>query len=1538
MTMTAQAESPRSGRALVIRGHRYPILLPSVRDPRLQLAAVITSLQVLGQVAFEFKLSIAQILVSLVTCAVLEVSIAFWRQRVIMWPASALLTGNGVAFILRVPGTQHGDWWSMNGAWIYAATAAVSLLSKYVIAYRGRHIFNPSNFGLVLCFLVLGKNRAYPLEFWWGPMSWWMALALAIIVGGGLAILLRIRLIGIAIGFWISFGVAIGILALRGHAMTASWHLGPITSVYFWWVLITSPEILVFTFFMITDPKTIPRGRVARLVYAVSIGLLATLLIAPQTTEFGAKVALLGSLTLVCAARPVLEWLLPAAGSAEDGLVDWLRRTLPRSRAGLVGVLGAAAFVGLLTLAGLPARPGAATAARLLDVGALPQLTIVHSSGVASQLDRRTARVIAGDLIADLRAQADALRLRDGGHASHATSGAMLADVQRRIRGAQGREIVVPNYRIDRMSVRLQPGVGQGPPTVLAAVAGLVQHVTYGGPDETIVRRDDPAPFTGTFELGQGGSGYVVLGASGVASQATAPSPSPVQTVEVAGLHLRDVAQQVGLRFRQGSFRFGASNDVRAMMGGGLCWLDYNNDGWQDLFVVNSYSAADTAAWAAHGGLPRSALFENVKGRRFVDVTRRAHAGLAVQGDGCVAADFNGDGHTDLLVTTAEGIDLLWNNGNGTFTERARAAGLDASGWYTGAAVADVNGDGRPDVFVAGYTDPNDPVPGSAAGFPTNDAGVRDLLYLNEGPGPDGRTRFREVGVQAGLEAAGFSHGLGAAFVDYNGDGRPDLYVANDEDPNQLYENVPWPGGVRADPAGLGFRFEQRAAAEGVADRYAGMGIAVGDYNGDGRNDLFVSNSRREPSAAFVRTAKAGSPAFANARPSFLPGLGTDFAGWGASWVDLRNNGRPDLVLAAGAIPVTSLSRDAEPVRVLAPTAASGATPRFESAAGVLGRGGIVLNGRGVAAADVGNDGRVDVAINTIGGRLVLLRPTGPVGHWLDVKLDSFAPGATVTAVLPDGRRLVREVQAGSSYLSSEDARVHFGLGGATRVSALVVRFPGGGVSRLTGVQGDRIVDVHPPTPRLLAAAAPVAYRLDACRPVAPGGRSVARVWDEAALDVLREGNSPSVVQARDLFHLSAAMWDAWAAYDPAAAGYVFDGKASAADVAAARRTAISFAAYRLLLWRASYGANLQQTFGRLASTMRSLCYSPAFASTAGGSPAAVGNRIAAALIAYGLRDGSLERQHYVDPSYVPQNSPMVVSRPGSAMHDPTLWQPLAQGETAVQGLAPVPALVQSFVGSQWGSVRGFALRRSANGLPIDPGAPLMGDATTPSFKRAAVAVIRAGVGPAAASSVPSLPTSWNRRANRLVPSSLAGDVKLYFALNGALHDAAVAAWGVKRAYQAPRPISMIRYMAFQGQSSDPKAPSYNAEGLPLVPGLIELITPRTSPALAGDVGQVAIRTRRGWVLGTRWTPRTATPPSPGWVSGPSAFASAAAGVLGHVTGRSLVGDAAQVGSSDVADGIDLPADAGAGSRLGARVGARAWTLAQQYFDGSIDR
>jgi ASPIC/UnbV protein/VCBS repeat protein/uncharacterized protein DUF6851 len=1135
------------------------------------------------------------------------------------------------------------------------------------------------------------------------------------------------------------------------------------------------------------------------------------------------------------------------------------------------------------------------------------------------------------------------------------------------------------------------------------------------------------------------------------------------------GIRLTNVAGRVGLNFRQGSFRFGVSPDPAAMTGGGLCALDYNNDGWVDLFAVNSYSDANVGQWRTHGGLPRSALFRNTKGR-FTNVSHRSKANIAARGEGCVAADFNSDGLTDLYVTTAGYDKLLWNNGNGTFTQGARAAGIRSYGWHAGAAVGDVNGDGRPDLYVAGYADPNVPVPGSAAGFPNNVSGVRDLLYLNVGRDRKGHSKFREVGVQAGLEAARLDHSLGAVFSDFDGDGRVDLYVANDGDPNRLYQNIAWPGGRKADPAGLGFRFEERAASAGVADPHAGMGVAAADFNGDGRTDLFVSNSRGQGHAVYTgRQPLASGSSFDDVRAAFAPAFGNTFTGWGASWVDLDLDGRPDLVLTSGGIPVTNLARDAQPIQVLENMGAPpGSAPRFTDGTALVGGNDLPrVVGRGLTTADFDNDGRMDIAINTIGGKLELLRPTGAVGHWLAVRLARFSPGAVVTAVLPDGRRLVREVQAGSSYLSSQDPRVHFGLGASTSVSQLIVRYPDGHTVEQNNVPADRIVffgrqmrsaTIARSTGLAGRRSETTPYLIDGCTRTDLRGRSVARVWDEAMLDAIRRDLPAPTTHARNLFHVSAAMWDAWAAYDPAADGYFVTEKDKAPDVEAARETAISYAAYRVLLWRYAYGANVRVTFDELTRTLRSLCYRLDFTSTKGDSPAALGNRIAAAAIRYGRSDGSQERLHYTDESYVPVNTPLVVAEPATGMHDPTFWQPLALDHNIAQNGLSVPGKVQTFIGAHWGHVRGFALPASKNGIPIDPGPPPIGTPDDAAYKQAAVDVIRksAELDPAdrqtvdigldalgnnplgtndghgytvnpltgqpyAPERVPQAdytrvlaefwadgpssetpPGHWDVIANtvsdsplmasRIGPgaaSRLRWDVRMYFALNGAVHDAAIAAWGLKRKYQSVRPISMIRYLAQHGQSSDPKLPSYDPEGLPLIPGLIELITKESSApgqrhaALADHIGEIAIQAWRGnpndpsqvsgvgWILGGRWVPYQkatfVTPAFPGFVSGHSTFSRAAAEVLAADTGSpyfpggeftqtfspgylkfergpskpltlqwATYYDAAdQAGSSRIYGGIHIAADDFAGRRIGSRVGKQAWALAERYFAGT---
>jgi hypothetical protein len=590
--------------------------------------------------------------------------------------------------------------------------------------------------------------------------------------------------------------------------------------------------------------------------------------------------------------------------------------------------------------------------------------------------------------------------------------------------------------------VHYEAGNGQGPAIAVAALDGTRQLTTYSAlRGATVLHRDAPTVYHETLELqGDSGRWLVARIRRPVLRTAVSPALAKAAAAGFAGVRLTDVAQQVGLDFRQGAFRYGVTADTPAMMGGGLCWIDYNGDGWLDLFVVNDYGEGDIGAYHSHGGLPQTALFRSDHGH-FTNVSEQAHAALPVRGQGCVAGDLNGDGYPDLYVSTAQDDKLLWNNGNGTFTEGARSSGVVSFGWHTGAAIADVNGDGRPDLYVGGYTEANAPIPGSSAGYPTNHLGVRDLLFLNTGNGPDGHAHFREVGRQVGLDPKPYDHSLGAVFTDANGDGRLDLYVANDEDPNRLYLNEPTTGGV-------GFSFEDRASAKGVADPNAGMGIAAADYSGDGQTDLFVSNSRGQTHAVY----RGGPVTFTDTRATFTPAFGRNLTGWGDSWVDLNNDGTLDLVLANGEIPVKNLVQDARPVQVLEQVPSG-----FVDATKLVGTGQLPpVNGRGLAAADFDNDGHIDIAVNTVGGKLMLLRSTGGTGNWLEVRLPRFAPGAVVTAVLADGRRLVQEVHVGSSYLSSEDPRVHFGLGSATKVLRLIVRYPGGRTTVL-GSTGDRI-------------------------------------------------------------------------------------------------------------------------------------------------------------------------------------------------------------------------------------------------------------------------------------------------------------------------------------------------------------------------------------------------------------------------------------------------------------------------------------------------
>jgi len=572
---------------------------------------------------------------------------------------------------------------------------------------------------------------------------------------------------------------------------------------------------------------------------------------------------------------------------------------------------------------------------------------------------------------------------------------------------------------------------------------------------------------------------------------------------------------------------------------------------------------------------------------------------------------------------------------------------------------------------------------------------------------------------------------------------------------------------------------------------------------------------------------------------------------------------------------------------------------------------------------------------------------------------------------------------------------------------------------------------------------------------------SVARMWDEQTLDAIRRAVPAPTVHARNLFHVSVAMWDAWAAYDPQADGYLVDEQHSGRDVRAAREEAMSYAAYRVLEERYLTAVGASDSLPAFDALMASLCYDTEVTTTEGDSPAAVGNRIGAAVVAAALQDGSNEVDGYAAPDYAPVNPPLEVELPGTTMADPNRWQPLLIKGAVTQNGIPVDTAVQSFIGAGWGPVEGFALpRERVDGMAIDPGGPpRLGDPSTDQqYKDAALEVIRFSsrldpqdgatidVSPGAIGDNPlgtndgtgrpenpvtgepydpevvaqadfvrvlaefwadgpnseTPPGHWNVIANQvsdaLDPDLRVGgsgprldrlewDVKLYLALNGATHDAAIAAWGAKGHYDSVRPISMIRYLGGRGQSSDPAQPAYDPQGLPLEPGLVEVVTAETTApgqrheALAGHEGEIAIRAWQGrpadpdnevggvgWIRAVEWLPYQlpsfVTPAFAAYVSGHSTFSRAAAEVLTGITGspyfpgglgehrvpagalhfeagpeRDVVlqwasyADAAdQAGLSRLYGGIHISEDDLDGRVLGFECGRAAWELAQTYF------
>jgi Na+-translocating ferredoxin:NAD+ oxidoreductase RnfD subunit len=509
-----------TARTLTVGGGTYPLILPNIRDPRLHVAAVIITIHVLGQVGLHFQVSVPQILAAILTCAVLEVALTFRQSRAFVWPASAMLTGSGVALILRVVGTPLDDHWTTYAWYVYAAVAGLSLLSKYAIRYRGSHVFNPSNVGLVVAFVLLGTSRVEPLDFWWAPLNVSMLAAYAVILVGGLLITRRLRLLALAAAFWVALAAGTGLLAGSGHCMTASWAFAPVCGSDFWRVIVTSPEVMIFLFFMITDPKTVPAGRVGRIAFGLLVGVTSTLLMAPQTDEFGTKVGLLAGLVAWSAARPILERLVPEPGSAADDL----RRVATRLVTGgdpAAGIARGAAGVGLagvavlvvgvgIVAAGMPARgvviPDTAEVLNrvptAVDPATLPEIAVGQDViDFDHQLAGSGMQEVVVTLAQNLELENQALLRHDETILPAVDHGDRLVEMQGRLRDAEATgTAVIAHYQFDTLNVSLLVPFGRQDGLSLGLAArGTMISETYDAAGTLQARQS--SPFALTFAM-----------------------------------------------------------------------------------------------------------------------------------------------------------------------------------------------------------------------------------------------------------------------------------------------------------------------------------------------------------------------------------------------------------------------------------------------------------------------------------------------------------------------------------------------------------------------------------------------------------------------------------------------------------------------------------------------------------------------------------------------------------------------------------------------------------------------------------------------------------------------------------------------------------------------------------------------------------------------------------------------------------------------------------------------------------------------------
>ena len=531
-----------------------------------------------------------------------------------------------------------------------------------------------------------------------------------------------------------------------------------------------------------------------------------------------------------------------------------------------------------------------------------------------------------------------------------------------------------------------------------------------------------------------------------------------------------EAAADAGLAFTHES---GATGEyyMAEQMGPGAAFLDYDGDGDLDVLLVQGGSLAPGARASSRlfrNDLKKDALKDGAAGTlAFTDVTEEAKLTPHAYGMGAATGDYDSDGDVDLLIT-AFGLETLFRNeGDGTFSDVTAEAGIGDPLWSTSAAFVDYDRDGDLDLFVANYLDftpADNKVCADALGArdycsPRTYRPVPDRLYRNEGGG-----RFSDVTAAAGILKA-YGAGLGVATGDYNGDGWMDLYVANDATANQLWIN-------RRDGTFVDEGLLSGAALNAAGNPEGSMGIASGDPDGDGDEDLFVTNIIGETFAAYQND---GQGTFEDVRQAWSLARPTaPFTGFGTDWFDYDNDGLLDLFVANGAVNIVEALRGTpNPFGMRNQLFRNTGRARFEETTALAGpafeRAEI---GRGAAFGDVDNDGDTDVLVTNNGGPArLLLNNGGNRQHWLQVRLEVASGnragiGASVSLERPGAPALWRRVRTDGSYLSASDVRVHFGLGEGARVERIVVQWPDGSREAWTGVGVDRVVTLRRGTGR----------------------------------------------------------------------------------------------------------------------------------------------------------------------------------------------------------------------------------------------------------------------------------------------------------------------------------------------------------------------------------------------------------------------------------------------------------------------------------------